>query len=318
MIIQRALVWGLFAALLAFGSEILLGKALQAGVSLELALKLIGYLAISAFLIDTMIRYRVRDLLGLMTIAGVYGLLSALLINPAATLFDIPRTLVTRVTGAHALLGLEMLFVFLALTGGHLRHLRWILMLGAAIVGIAWGVWGRWEIQLSFELFLAIGGISISVLVLLTALLYRRGYNLTPQILLLTRIEWIVIGGIAFGLLILRLAQGVLSTSALFLVLVLLGICAAILWFRRETKLTPILYYHLPIVPMRWLWIILAIGMLFWTGSLAYQLPLLGEIFNQYLFVVYGFTLYGLAWLPTVSLILGARAYVRQIQARPM
>jgi hypothetical protein len=34
---------------------------------------------------------------------------------------------------------------------------------------------------------------------------------------------------------------------------------------------------------------------------------------NQLSFIGVGFTAYGLAWLPTVSLVLGIRAYGRQI-----
>ncbi|MBC8171837.1 MAG: hypothetical protein H7X77_09190, partial [Anaerolineae bacterium] len=111
----------LLAVTLFFGSEILLWTNLSGRSASDWLLLSPGYLALSTLLLDFIVRYRVRDLPGLMTIAGLYGLLNALLLNPDTTLFDIPRTLVTRVTGAHTLLGLEMLILFLALTGGHLR-----------------------------------------------------------------------------------------------------------------------------------------------------------------------------------------------------
>ena len=60
-------------------------------------------------------------------------------------------------------------------------------------------------------------------------------------------------------------------------------------------------------------------AVLFWTAVFAYNVPRIGTpTFDQGVFVAAGFALYGLAWLPTVSLILGARAYIRQVQAKPM
>lgn len=343
----RWLIRLLLAACLAFGSEILLWNDPPGRSVLDWALIVPGYIVLAALLLDLMVRCRVRDFLGLMTIAGVYGLLNALLVNPAVTLFDIPRTLVSRVTGAHTLLGLELLVAFLALTGG--KRLRWVLIVGSAVVGLAWGAWVRWSPEQADILYslaplptmLAFGIGGLVLILLLTMLVFRdaalkpvlrqeNGENpsqtddddtprLTSDDLRLTLRESAVIGLIFVLLMFIRLAQNAYNGAGLFLVVVLLGLCGAILWFRRATKLKIILEYHIPVRPISRLWIIIAVAILLWTGILAYSLPRVGTpAFDQGVFIAAGFTLYGLAWLPTVSLILGARAYIRQIQAKPL
>jgi hypothetical protein len=317
----------LLAAILFFGSEILLWTNLTGRSVLDSLLLIPGYLALSTLLLDFIVRYRVRDLPGLMTIAGLYGLLNAMLLNPDTTLFDIPRTLVTRVTGAHTLLGLEMLVLFLALTGGHLRSLHRTLIVGAAGVGLAWGTWVRWSPRqvdvpaaaISIETMLLVGSIGLLVILLLTWHIYRQAADLTPPELLLNLSGGLLLAIVSVALALLRLAQGTLNVPSLALILILGGVCFAMLWFRRETKLTPLIEYHLPVRRLSLIWIGLTAAILFWTGMLAYSLPLIGTSdLNQLTFVIYGFTLYGLAWLPTVSLIIGVRAYIRQIQARPL
>jgi hypothetical protein len=317
----------LLAVILGFGSEVLLWTNLTGRSTGEWLLLVPGYLALSTVLLDLLARYRIRDLAGLMTLAGIYGLLNALMLNPNTTLFDVPRTLVTRVTGAHTLLGLEMLILFLTLTGGNIRSLRWVLLIGAAGVGLAWGTWVRWSpgqadvppAPISIEGMLLAGAVGVSLIALLTWQVYRRGATLTPAAMILDLREGLVVAIVLLALILIRLAQNTLNTPAIFLITVLSGLCFAIIWFRKGTKHTPIIDYHLPVHRLPPIWMGLAIGILLWTGIFAYSLPLL-ELpnFDQLTFVIYGFTLYGLAWLPAVSLFIGLRAYIRQVQATPL
>lgn len=316
----------LLAACLAYGSEILLWNDPLARTPLDLLLLSLGYVALAALLLDLLTRWRVRDLFGLMTVAGVYGLLSALLLNPAVTLFDAPRTVVSRVMGAHTLLGLEMLVLFLALTGG--RRLRWVLVIGAGAVGLAWGAWVRWSPMqydifyavAPFEVMLLLGVAGLALILMLTLLLYRQPVPLTPDALRLSTRKLALAGLVGALLAFVRLTQAVYDGPAVFLTLVLLLLCLAILWFRRGTRLMPVLAHHFPLRRLPVAWAGLALALFFWAATLMYHLPLIGdeEVFNQGLFVVFGFTLYGLGWLPTVSLVLGARAYIRQVQATPL
>jgi hypothetical protein len=321
---SKTAVWSLrvlMAAALFFGSEILLWTDPAGRAPVEGLLIVPAYLMTGAVLLDLIARYRVRDLFGIMTIAGIYGLINGLLINPDTTLFDIPRTLVTRVTGAHTLLGLEMLLLFLALTGGNRRHARWLLLISAGVIGLAWGTWVRWSplqtgvvydaVALPVMLGIGIAGI---FLILLTARVSQ-----TPANILLNGREWGLVAFLSSALLLFRIAQGFVSLPALVLVVVILALCFAMLWFRRGTKLQPLIMPHMEVHPLPLVWIILAVAIFLWTGVFAYHLPLIGTVeFNQLTFIVYGFTLYGLGWLPAVSALLGLRAYMRQIQAQPL
>src|SRR5258708_776960 len=94
----------LLALLLMFGSEILVWTNPAGRPILEWLLLIPGYVALSAVLLDFTVRYRIRDLFGVLLLAGIYSLSSALILNPASTLTDLPRTLVTRVMGAHGLI----------------------------------------------------------------------------------------------------------------------------------------------------------------------------------------------------------------------
>ncbi|MBZ0287452.1 MAG: hypothetical protein K8I30_07545, partial [Anaerolineae bacterium] len=125
------------AAALLFGSEILLWNDPPLRSALDWLVLAVGYLAISAALLDLGVRCRVRELFGLIVLAGIYALLNGLLLNPQTALFDVPRTLITRVLGAHTLVGLLMLLLSLS------RFTRRY-ALAAAVVGLAWGVWVRW------------------------------------------------------------------------------------------------------------------------------------------------------------------------------
>lgn len=317
------LVRGLLGAALLFGGEVLLWNDPPGRALWQWGVLVLGYLALAALVLDVFVRYRVHDFWGVMTLAGVCGLGIGVLLNPQSGLADVPRTLVTRVTGAYTLLSLEMLVLFLALTGGQMRSLRWSLMLGSAAVGLAWGTYTRFapsqtdvafgDVPLQTLLLFGAGG--VGVIMGIFALAQRRASALMPDGLLLGRREWgVLLSGLA-ALVLLRVLQGDIRLTNLLLAGILFALCWGILWYRRSTKKPTLLYAHLPIRPLSLVWVSLAVAILFWTGVFAYSLPQIGSAaLNQLSVVVFGFALYGLAWLPTVSLVLGARAYIRQIQ----
>jgi hypothetical protein len=315
----------LLAALLTFGSEVLAWTTPTSHTPLDWALRVVGYIALAALLLDFTMRYRVRDLFGGLALAGIYTLLYALLLNPTYAFADIGRTLVTRVMGAHGLLAAEMLGLFLALTGGNRPRTRKLLLVGAVIVGLAWGTWVRYwppdegleQVPLATMLAYGIGGLALVVAVLFWGA--RRTASLTPDDLKLSRTGLGILSLVLLALFALRWLQGVLDAGAVIVVALILVICWAILWFRERKTGRSLLDGHIPInLPP--LSTILPTLIIFFAATIfAYNLAMIqvGQV-NQLTFIGIGFTAYGLAWLPTVSLVLGAQAYLRQISQRKM
>jgi hypothetical protein len=315
----------LLAALLMFGSEVLAWTTPTAHTPFEWALRVVGYIILAALLLDFVARYRVRDLFGGLALAGIYTLLYALLLNPSYAFADIGRTLLTRVMGAHGLLAAEMLGLFLALTGGNRPRTRNLLWGGALIVGLAWGTWVRYwppdegleQVPLATMLAYGLGGLALIVALLFYGA--RRTASLTPDDLKLSRTGLGILLLVLLALFALRLLQGVLDGGAVVLVGLILVICWAILWFRERKTGRSILDGHIPITPPPLSTLLPTIIIFFAVAIFAYNLALIqvGQV-NQLTFIGIGFTAYGLAWLPTVSLVLGARAYLRQISQRKM
>ncbi len=319
----------LFAALLLFGGEALVWPHIGGRGPLDWALALVGYGLLATLWLDLTIRYRVRDLFGLMAQAGFYALLAALLIHPQYSYADLPTSLMTRVMGAQALIALEMGGLLIALTSSRRRAQQVApLLIGAVVVGLAWGSWLRWwppdqelpPVELSLLLVVGIGGV---VGILALTLLNARLTQATPvDSLRLSRGE---LGGVVIGLLVMlgvRLLQGVVDPGALLVSALLLLLCWAILWFRGREKGATLLDRCFPTPDHRppQLPVLVAAAILFLVISvIAFQAPRLGfgEV-DQLRFIGVGFTAYGLAWLPTVSLVLGGRAFMRQISERRM
>jgi hypothetical protein len=347
----------LLALVLMFGSEILVWTNPPGRPIWEWLLLIPGYVALSAVLLDFIVRYRVRDLFGALLLTGIYSLASALILNPASTLNDLPRTLVTRVMGAHGLIAAEMIGLFLILTGGE-RPNRRNLLIGCLIVGLAWGIWVKnWPVEEGFGavslvtmLVFGGGGIALIALYLYVVLprlqvtsppdplsVYREGERrpkllksesdslnaLTNNDLLtslcLTRRGWMMAGGVLAALLVVRLVQGQVIGAGLILCPALLALCWAIIWFRGRKRGDTLLDQHLPIRPIALPNLLLAALIFLGVAIFGYNLPdiKLGTI-TLFTLIGLGFTAYGLAWLPTVSLVLGVQGYLRQLATRKL
>ncbi len=286
--------------MLTFGSEIMLWTNPPGRTALDWLILAVGYLALSAILLDLVVRYRIRDLFGLMALAGVYGLAAGLLLNPQTALVDVPRTLITRVMGAHTLMGLAMLALFLKV--GNLRRTSLIVV---AVAGLAWGMWVRWLPTLadsiapetSLTTMLVYGAVGI---LLIIALLYRSGFS--PNNLQLSLFEWIVTAAALIAILLMRLSAGNIDSLSLVIIVILIAFCVMMLWFQKREKGTMLLdkriFEHLPIVAP-----LLFLG----VGIVGYSLPFNADG-EQLAFIVGLFTAFGLVWLPTVSLVMGVRA----------
>lgn len=316
----------LLAVLLMFGSEVLAWNNPTGHSALEWPLNIAAYFALSTILLDFIIRYRVRDLFGLLVLAGIYSLSAALLIFPQSAFVDMPRTLVTRVMGAHALIAAEMMGVFLAITGG-LQGKAWRnVLIGCVIVGLAWGFWVKdWPVEAGYQavslaIMLAFG---IGGIVLIGATdRYANSMSspeISPDSLRLSIQGW---GGtviLAGALLIIRLVQGQIELGALVLTTLLIVLSWGIIWFRGRTKGETLLDGRIPVRNLSLSGFLMAVVIFLAIGIFAYNLPPINVAgITPIALIGLGFTAYGLAWLPTVSLVLGARAYLRQIQTEKL
>lgn len=320
----------LLAVLLLFGSEVLAWTNPPQRPLLEWLLLLPGYLALSAVLLDLIVRYRIRDLFGGLLLAGIYSLLAALALNPAAMLNDLPRTLFTRVMGAHALLAAEMIGLFLLLTGG--GGSRRNLLIGCAVVGLAWGIWAKnWPITegfgaVSLPTMLAFGsGGIVLIILLLYGMLPRMGTAPTSEFgepldaLRLTPRGWTIVIFVLSALITIRWRSGEIAVAGLVICPLLLVLCWGIIWFRGRKRGETLLDDRLPPRPLPLLDLLLAVLIFMGIGIVGYNLPdiKMGTITPQTL-IGLGFTAYGLAWLPTVSLVLGVQGYLRQLATRKL
>src|SRR5690606_27724641 len=138
-----------------------------------------------------------------------------------------------------------------------------------------------------------------------------------PEAVLMTRIEGFAAVIILLVLVTIQLGRGTLPSQAMLIAMILLALCYPMLWFRRSTRLEIFADHVFPPQGLNPLWLLSTIGLFIASAGTAYDAPKfrVGDL-NQLSIIVYGFTLYGLAWLPTVSLWLGMRAYLRQVMSR--
>ncbi len=314
----------LLALLLWWGSEVLLWNDPLSRPLVEYAIILPAYILLATLLLDFMARYRLRDVWGMMALGGIYGLLNSAIVNPTTALIDTPRTLVTRALGAHSLIGLVMLVLFLILIAGEQRKWQRVLILLSVFVGLSWGVWTRLAPeqadvivrQPAFVELLIWAAIWALWLTIWRWLFSRSEFGEIQAASLVLPLPALLLVCAALGVFfLLRFAQNLIPSDIWSIMLVLLTMCMAMLWFRRETRRPFYAATALPpkLLPCRWAIVSLAFFLAIFTA--AYHLPIIGtDDTNQLTVLVFGFTLYGFGWLPVSALFIGVRAYIRQIQ----
>lgn len=272
------------AALLFFTSHILLWSN-----PAEWPLAAVASFALAALVLDWLARYHVRELFGLLLLAGAYGALAGLLFAPPD--LQLPHQVVTLALGAYTLAACAA-FVLL-------RPARW-LMIG---LGLAWGVWVRWgPNSLDLLPMLLAGALALIVI----GVLFRWTQNAAPR--RLTPPEWVLLAVVLAALLLLR---GV-DPLRLAITAALVGYCWLILWFQRSERPRTLLDgWH----PLSVRDLLLAGGLLLAAGALGYSLPFDGQP-REIIGAV--FTAFGMVWLPTVSLVLGVRTYRRATRQKQL
>lgn len=310
-----------FGVMLLFGNEILLWQDPPLRSLPDWGLLLLGYIAISAILLDLAVRYRVNDVYLVMLMTCIGALLIGLLINPRLFLADFPRHLLTRVIGASAFITIEMWGLLIALIGGHIRRYRRNFIGFGLIVGFNWGVWAHYAytlkgwssapaqpMQLVIYAGICLGIISIGVLIWRTR--YQPSDN--PLMLRMNIIEWCSIGIILTVLFIIQGLGNIYTGAEIIVSLILIVICWLGLWANRPEKGKMLLDAHFP-PQTSFLWVFGAFFTFIIGGILGYGLPLLNiNGFSQLYLLELAFAGIGFIWLPLVAAVLAVRGIEKQ------
>ena len=320
-------VWSLrllLATLLILGTEVLLWASPDQRDWTDWLYLIPGYIALATFMLDISVRYRIRNVYDGLLIAGMFAALNGLLLNPAFTQIDFPRTFMTRVMGAYVVFGAEMLGLFLILTAGfRVRYQR--LFIGYAIwLGFYWGVWMRWtpefgglfdqHVSLATMFAYAVVPMTVALGLFLFSTRYKRNTPVETSDLMLSPLGWTVLVGVLLVQFILRvLDETLLDSNAIYGTMLVMGIAYTILYFRRSDKGRMMLEWHIPPTPISPVLIVVAVVIFGAMTVVGYEAPLV-QVWdvNTLNFMEVLFTGVGFAWLPTVAVTVAIPAIDRQ------
>lgn len=300
--------------LLVFSELVWLSRDLAAVASGTWATLAALYLLLGALVVDLLARFRVGELFGWLAVAGLYGLLQGALVS--ATAFQsLPFSLVTRPLGLHTLgsgmLGLA--FLYWQLRGGWTTRRAVILAAG----GLAWGVWVRWSPQLpaggfpapAFPLAAAAAGGGLIVLGGLAWLVSRLDvrpvdYRLHPWEWLLVSAGLLAAFWRAAGLAEMGIAEAAILGG-------LAGYLLVLLFMLRGERRVPFVERAFPTQGGGGRVLALAVAIWLAAGGLGYALPGAGPDDLPLRALTTGLTLFGILWLPALSVALGLRVFTR-------
>jgi hypothetical protein len=335
------------AAMLAFALEIVLWPQTPQRDMVDIVAALVGYGALAAALLDGIQRERVRNLIGLLGLAGITALLAGLLIHTPTALADTPLTILSRMLGAPTAVVLMALLSWLALLRGRLTS---GLLVSALLAGGIWGFYGRWfpsvimpdagETPLGTLMVVALVGLGV-VVTLHVVLRQPLTPNPSPtqagrgepeitgkernrvlavvdaDRLRLSLTGWLVVAAVLGGLFVLRLSQNAIDSLSLVIVAALIVFVSVILRLYRRPKDMTLLEQALPPGHLRPSLLLVAIGFLA-AGVFTYSLPRLEGDADPLGILGTLLLAFGVAWVPALSLIIGGRALMRQMRAEQL
>ncbi len=322
---EQIRLWGVrlwLGALFLFGSEILLWIDVPTRNAGDWALRAASYSLLAVLVLDLAVRFRIRDVYDTMALLAVYALLAGLLITPGSSFEDFPRTLVTRVLGAHGLTGIEMFGWLLAFTAAGNGRISRLLLPAAAWNGFYWGTWMRWMPEfnptfppVSLAQMFAAAFIIFGAALGLGWVASRLAVSVPAHRLRLSTPGFLLLAAAGVALLGIQLLRGTLTTPVLAATGLLLLLAYAILWYRREASEPMLLDAHFPAAPRSILWALAAAAAFSAFTLLAYHLPLAGdERINQLWLMEIGFGAVGVLWFPLCGVVLAFRSFDRQMR----
>jgi hypothetical protein len=320
---DRVTVWGLrllLGAALAFFSEIVWwsNDPLTYDVREWLVLAAI-YTALAGLMLDFMARFRVGDGLGLLVVAGVYGLLNGSLIAHSA-FTHLPISLVSRPLGLHTLGGglLALLFLGWLLDG---RGPVWWRVVALVVIGLLWGIWVHWFPLLDTNRFvvpslgtaLALVAGGLAVLGLLLVVMRGRSVE-SVEAFRLGWWEWIIVGGVLGAAFLFGAAVGAIGRQDGTILGALFGYLIVLLYFQRGQRRESLLRRVLSVRPIGLAgYAVYAVAMML-PAVVGYTLPGESPDGLPMQALTAAFTAFGVVWLPGVSLAMGLRTYARLLR----
>jgi hypothetical protein len=311
--------WGArlsFGAVLLVSSEWVVWQTPTRFSALEWAGLVALYLALAAIMLDLVARLNVSDVFSLFLLAGIYGLLDATLIS-RVTAHDLPISLIVRPLSMQPLAFMAALAAFRILASGRATGpLDFVAALG---IGLVWGVWVRWFPAVSDEPIpavtigtaltaLAVGLLACAAIryVVPRADLYR------PEDWLLTRVEWVLSGGITLAALAIGLAQRDITRPGLGIAVALGSFMAAVLYATMTLRRGPSFLAAItpPRRPNPAAWLVVVAPFLI-AGWIGYSLPGSGSHSTQSDLLFGALTGFGVVWPPAVSTMIGVKAFVQ-------
>lgn len=321
---DRVTIWvlrGLVGLTLAFFSEVVWWSSDPLALTVEAwAVRAVLYLALAALLLDLMARSGVGELYGWLVLGGIYGLLNGALVTGRA--FDaLPLSLVTRPLGLHTLGGGMLALLWLRWLVDGRGFVAWRAIVLAAI-GMLWGVWVRWYPLLPTNgyglppvgtaLALVALGLGAIGLVLAGAGLRLRQRSLPLEnALRLSPWGWGAVTAVLVLTFIGEARVGHIGTVGGAILGVLVGYLVMLLYFLRGQAGRPFLQTLDPPRLVGPLTYILYGALLVIPAALGYSLPGSGPDGLPLRAMTSVLTLFGILWLPGVSLGIGLSAYIR-------
>ncbi|MCZ7554636.1 MAG: hypothetical protein M5U05_19000 [Anaerolineales bacterium] len=313
---ERGAAWGArasFAALLLVCSEWIVWQTPTRFGPLDWLGLTALYLALAAASLDLIARFGVREPLGLLLVAGLYGLLDATLIS-GVTARDLPLSLLGRPLGAQPLAFVAAFGAFRVLSSG--RATGPLDFLIALAGGLAWGVWVRWFPLVADEpVPAARSGEALAALAILLAACGVLRAVLPPgnprraQGWRLSAPEWALVGGVLAAALALGAERDATDRAAISIVIALGGFLVVLLYASAVQRSPASLLDAItpPRRPNLAAWLVVVVPFLA-AGWMGYHLPGDGTSSPQSDLLFGGLTVFGLVWPPLVSMLIGARA----------
>ena len=318
-ILAAWIVRALLGACLLFGAEIALWTAPTRALPDWPPLAL-GYVALAAAALDMGRRFHVRDIFGLLLLAGLYASAASLLLFPQSALADIPVTLVTRALGAYTVAGVLALAAFLMLLGAPQRRR---LLLACGVGGLAWGAWVHGLPELTtgadpdpLPLMLLAGVIGLALIGGLRWLIVRLDAPHAAADLQLGVIGWALTAAALVWNGARSLDNGAVDTLGLVVCVALAAYIMVILWFQKRGSGT-LFDAAFPPLAVEWRTLGIAAGLVLAGSAAGYVIAAAVLPDTSLAAALVGvFTAWGLVWLPTVSLVLGVDGWRRLTRQR--